>query len=63
MIETRIQQVDAITVVEMSGRLDLGDTLTDAENSINRLIDGGVRKMVIDLSRTWTTSTAQASEC
>jgi anti-sigma B factor antagonist len=50
MIETRIQQVDDITVVEMSGRLDLGDTLTEAENSINRLIDSGVRKMVIDVS-------------
>src|ERR1700683_2891706 len=34
----------------MSGRLDHGNSLNFAENSINRMIDGGTRKLVIDLS-------------
>jgi anti-anti-sigma factor len=51
MVETKIQQIGDVTVVEMSGRLLLGNSLSYAENSVNRLIDGGTRKLVIDLAR------------
>src|SRR5665213_1843073 len=51
MVETKIQQIGDVTVVEISGHLLLGDSLSDAENSVNRLIDGGTRKLVIDLAR------------
>ena len=51
MIETKIQQIDDVTVVEMSGRLHLGNSLSYAENAINRLIEGGARKLVIDLAQ------------
>src|SRR5580704_11457738 len=51
MVETKTQQIGDVTVVEMSGRLHLGNSLSYAENSINRLIDGGARKLVIDLAR------------
>lgn len=51
MLETKTQQTGDLTIVEMSGRLHLGNTLTYAENAINRLIDGGARKLVIDLAR------------
>jgi anti-sigma B factor antagonist len=50
MVETKTQQIGDVTVVEMSGRLHLGTSLSYAENAINRLIDGGTRKLVIDLS-------------
>jgi anti-sigma B factor antagonist len=51
MTETKTQQIGDVTVVEMSGRLHFGNSLSYAENSINRLIDGGTRKLVIDLAR------------
>jgi len=51
MVETNTQQIGDVTVVEMSGRLLLGNSLSYAENAINRLIDGGTRKLVIDLAR------------
>jgi anti-sigma B factor antagonist len=50
MVETKIQQIGDVTVVELSGRLHLGNSLSYAENAINRMIDGGTRKMVIDLT-------------
>jgi anti-sigma B factor antagonist len=50
MVETKIQQIGDVTVVEISGRLLLGNSLSYAENSVNRLIDGGTRKLVIDLA-------------
>jgi anti-sigma B factor antagonist len=50
MIETKTQQMGDVTVVEMSGRLHHGNSLMYAENSINRLIDGGTRKLVIGLT-------------
>jgi anti-sigma B factor antagonist len=50
VVETKTQQIGEITVVEMSGRLHLGNSLSYAENSINRLIDGGSRKLVVDLA-------------
>ena len=51
MVETKTQQIGDVTVVEMSGRLHLGNSLSYAENAINRLIDGGTRKLVIDLAQ------------
>jgi anti-sigma B factor antagonist len=51
MVETKTQQIGDVTVVEMSGRLHLGNSLMYAENAINRLIEGGTRKLVIDLAR------------
>jgi len=39
-----------ITVVEISGRLALGNLLASIEHSIKQLIEGGSRKLVIDLS-------------
>jgi len=50
MAETKTQQIGDVTVVELSGRLHIGNSLTYAENAINRLIDGGTRKLVIDLA-------------
>jgi len=50
MVETKTQQIGDVMVVEMSGRLNLGNSLTYAENAINRLIEGGTRKLVIDLA-------------
>jgi anti-anti-sigma factor len=38
-----------ITVFEISGRLNLGNLLQSAESTIRSLIDGGARKLVIDL--------------
>jgi anti-anti-sigma factor len=40
----------ATTVVEIAGRLHLGNSLTYAENSIKRLIADGSRKIAIDLA-------------
>jgi anti-sigma B factor antagonist len=51
MVETNTQQIGDITVVEMSGRLHIGNSLSYAENAIVRLIEGGTRKLVIDLAR------------
>src|SRR5208337_2892112 len=51
MVETNTQQIGDVTVVEMSGRLHLGNSLSYAENAISRLIDGGTRKLVIDMTR------------
>jgi anti-sigma B factor antagonist len=39
-----------ITVFEISGRLNLGNSLMTIENSIKRLIDDGARKLVLDLT-------------
>jgi anti-sigma B factor antagonist len=51
MTETKTQQIGDVTVVELSGRLHLGNSLTYAENAINRLIEGGTRKLAIDLAQ------------
>jgi anti-sigma B factor antagonist len=40
----------ATTVVEITGRLHLGNSLSYAETSIKRLIADGSRKLVIDLT-------------
>jgi anti-sigma B factor antagonist len=39
-----------ITVFEISGRLHLGNMLQSVESEIQGLIDGGSRKLVIDLT-------------
>jgi len=39
-----------ITVFEISGRLNLGNLLQTAESAIRGLIDGGARKLVIDVT-------------
>jgi anti-anti-sigma factor len=50
--ETKVHRVEPdITVFEISGRLVLGDMLTSVESAIREIIDGGVRKLVIDLTR------------
>ena len=46
---TRLVEPD-ITVVEVSGRMNLGFALSSLEASIKRLIEAGTRKLVIDLS-------------
>jgi anti-sigma B factor antagonist len=49
--ETKTRKVEPdITVVEISGRLNLGNQLLSIENSIRHRIDEGAHKMVIDLS-------------
>jgi anti-anti-sigma factor len=49
--ETRIHQVEpGITVLEISGRLNVGELLQSIESTVRGLIDGGVRKLVIDLT-------------
>lgn len=50
MVETKTTQVGDITIIAMTGRLLLGNALGYAENAINRLIDGGTRKLVLDLA-------------
>jgi anti-sigma B factor antagonist len=39
-----------ITVFEISGRLQLGNLLQSVESAIRALMDGGARKLVIDLT-------------
>lgn len=48
-INTRLIE-PATTVVEISGRLHLGNALSYAETSVKRLIADGSRKMVLDLA-------------
>jgi anti-sigma B factor antagonist len=47
--KTRVVEPD-ITVVEISGRLSLGNALLAVESSINRLIEQGSRKLAVDVS-------------
>lgn len=49
--ETKTRMVEPeVTVLEISGRLNLGNSLQSIETSIRRLIAEGVRKLVVDLS-------------
>lgn len=49
--ETKTRTVEPeVTVLEISGRLSLGNSLQSIETSIQRLIAEGVRKLVVDLS-------------
>jgi len=49
--ESKTRRIEPdITVVEISGRLNLGNSLMSIETSILRLIDEGARKLIIDLT-------------
>ena len=49
--ETKVHRVEPdITVFAISGRLILGDLLPSVESAMRETIDGGVRKLVIDLT-------------
>jgi anti-sigma B factor antagonist len=49
--QTNTRQVDPdITVYEITGRLNLGNTLQSVESSIRELISGGSRKLAVDLT-------------
>lgn len=50
--ETKIRRVEpgGVLVLEVTGRLMLGNTVLAIENSTKRLIDEGARRMVIDLA-------------
>jgi anti-sigma B factor antagonist len=49
--ETKTRRVEPdITVMEIAGRLSLGNTLLSIENGMKRLIDEGARRMVVDLA-------------
>jgi anti-sigma B factor antagonist len=50
LTETKTRRIEPdITVVEIIGRLTLGNVLLTIENSIRRAIDEGSRKLVVDL--------------
>ena len=49
--ETKVHRVEPdITVFEISGRLVLGNSLQSVASAIREIIDGGARKLVIDLT-------------
>ena len=49
--QTNTRQVEPdVTVIEITGGLNLGNTLISVEGAIQRLIQDGVRKLVLDLA-------------
>jgi anti-sigma B factor antagonist len=49
--ETKTRTVEpGITVVEISGRLTIGNALQSLESSVRRLIEEGSRKLIFDLA-------------
>jgi anti-sigma B factor antagonist len=49
--ETKTRRVEPdITVLEIGGRLSLGNTLLSIENTIKRLIDEGSRRLIVDVA-------------
>jgi len=49
--ETKIRKLEPdITVAEICGRLNLGNSLVSIEGSLKRLIEQGARKLVVDLA-------------
>lgn len=51
LTETKTRHIEPdITVVEITGRLNLGNLLLSIESSVKRLIDEGHHKLVIDVS-------------
>jgi anti-sigma B factor antagonist len=49
--ESKIRKIEPdITVVEISGRLALGNILVSLEYSMRRLIEEGAKKVIVDLS-------------
>jgi anti-sigma B factor antagonist len=52
MPESKIRHVEPdLTVVELSGHLNLGNELMTVESAVKRLIQEGARKLVIDVTR------------
>jgi anti-anti-sigma factor len=47
--KTRLVEPD-ITVVELSGHLNLGNNLSQLEYMVKKLIEGGVRKLAFDVA-------------
>ncbi|MBL8221189.1 MAG: STAS domain-containing protein [Bryobacterales bacterium] len=51
MADTQIQTIEPdITVLPIKGRLNLGTNLTFLEIEIKKLINGGAKKLILDLS-------------
>jgi anti-sigma B factor antagonist len=49
---SKIRKVEPdLTVVELTGHLNLGNELMSVENAVKRAIDEGARKLVIDVTR------------
>ena len=49
--ETKTRKLDSnITVYEISGRLNLGNSLLNIESGIKKLIDQGSRRLIVDLT-------------
>ena len=49
---SKIRQVEPnLTVVELSGHLNLGNELMTLESTVRRLIEDGARKLVIDVTK------------
>jgi anti-anti-sigma regulatory factor len=49
--ETKTRRVDPdITILEISGRLNLGNSLLSIESALRRLVEEGVRKLVVDIA-------------
>ena len=51
MAGSKIRQERDLTIVELTGHLNLGNELMSLEGSVRRLIDDGARKLVIDVTR------------
>jgi len=52
MPQSKTRKVEPdLTVVELSGHLNLGNELMSVETAVKRLIDEGARKLVIDVTR------------
>ena len=49
---SKFRQVEPdLTVVELTGHLNLGNELMTVENAVKRAIDEGARKLVIDVTK------------
>jgi len=49
---SKVRQVEpALTVVELTGHLNLGNELMTLESAVKRLIEEGARKLVIDVTK------------
>ena len=52
MAGSKIRQVEPnVTVVELTGHLNLGNELMSLEAAVKRMIDGGSRKLAIDVTK------------
>ena len=49
--ETKTRTIEPdITVLEISGTLHLGNTLIRTETAVKRMVEDGVRRLIVDLS-------------